>query len=86
LAATLAALTGIEPYEVLQVLHADRRWPRPAAGPAGVQVLTVWGRTGSGRRLIVVLRPASRLDWWIVGAREMYPAEVADYDRWEADQ
>ena len=86
LAATLAALTGIEPHEVLAVLQAEHRWPRPAAGPGGVRVLTVWGRTGTGRHLIVVLRPANPFDWWIVGARDMNPAEAADYDRWEAQQ
>jgi hypothetical protein len=86
LAATLAALRGLEAYEVIQALAADRRWPRPATGPAGVPVLTIWARTEAGRRLIVVLRPANQFDWWIVGARDMTTAEAAAYDRWEAQQ
>ena len=86
LAATLAALRDLEAYEVIQALTADRRWPRPATGPGGVPVLTIWARTEAGRRLIVVLRPASQFDWWIVGARDMNAAEAVAYDRWEAQQ
>jgi hypothetical protein len=55
--ALLAMLKGIEPYEVRQVLEDPRpRWPRRAVGAGGVAVMTVWGRTRAGRRLIVVLR------------------------------
>lgn len=84
----LDKLAGIEAYEVRQILEEKRaRWPRPAVGRDGVQVLTVWGRTRAGRRLIVVLRPTSGdLDWLIVGAREMTAEQAAEYDGWEADR
>ncbi|MQA25464.1 MAG: hypothetical protein GEU94_08325 [Micromonosporaceae bacterium] len=84
----LDKLAGIEAYEVRQVLEEKRpRLPRPAVGGDGVQVLTVWGRTRAGRRLIVVLRPTDNdLDWLIVGAREMTADQAAEYDRWEADR
>jgi hypothetical protein len=85
LPATLAALRGIEAYEVAEALAADRRWPRMAIGPGSVEVMTVWARTEAGRRLIVVARRADAFDWWIVGARAMSGVEAAEYDRWEAD-
>jgi hypothetical protein len=80
----LAILRGVEPYEVMQALRAEHRWPRPVIGPDGVALLTIWARTTAGRRLIVVTRSAGTFDSWIVGAREMNPAEAAEYDRWEA--
>ncbi len=80
----LAILRGVEPYEVMQALRAKHRWPRPVIGPDGVFLLTIWARTAAGRRLIVVTRPAGKFDSWIVGAREMNPAEAGEYDRWEA--
>jgi hypothetical protein len=46
----------------------------------------VWARTQADRALIVVIRHAGGLDWWIVGAREMNPAEVAEYKRWEGER
>ena len=84
----LDKLVGIEAYEVRQILEEKRpRWPRPAVGGDGVHVLTVWGRTRAGRRLIVVLRRAKGdLDWLIVGASEMTAEQAAEYDRWEADR
>jgi hypothetical protein len=85
LPALLAALVGIEPYEVREVLEEGRRWPRPALGAHGLQVLAIWGRTAAGRYLIVVLRPTGvSRDWLIVGAREMTAEQAAEYDRWEA--
>jgi len=80
----LQALKGIEPYEVRQVLEEGRRWPRPAVAQ-GIPVLAVWGRTRTGRHLIVVLRATeSSHDWLITGAREMTGEQAAEYDRWEA--
>ncbi|GEM_PF-1795967 len=83
---TLAKLSGVEPHEVMQALRSDRRWPKPAAGPNGLLVMTIWARTRAGRRLIVVTYPDEGFDSWIVGARDMNPAEAAEYDRWEATQ
>lgn len=77
------ALTGIEPYEVRQVLEADRRWPRPAVDPAGLRVLTIWARTRAGRALIVAVYHSSGHTWKILGAREMSTDELAEYAKWE---
>lgn len=82
----LAVLRGVEPYEVMQALAASRRWPRPVTGPGAVPLVTVWARTLAGRPLIVAIRHAGDFEWWIVGAREMNPAETAEYVRWEANQ
>jgi hypothetical protein len=81
----MALLRDVEPYEVMQVLLTGRRWPRPVTGPDGVSLVTVWSRTQVGRPIVVVIRNAKGLDWWIVGAREMNPAEVAEFKRWEAN-
>lgn len=59
-----ARLTGIEPHEVMQVLAAPARWPRPAVDDVGIRVLTVWGRTRTGRALMIAPRhqgPRGRL-------------------------
>lgn len=78
------ARAGIEPYEVLQVLGYAKRWPRPGHGPAGT-VPTVWGRTPTGRALLVVLWPsAGTLDHQITLARELTAEEDAQLQRWEA--
>nr|BFE64483.1 hypothetical protein GCM10020063_090090 [Dactylosporangium thailandense] len=83
--ATLAALSGIDPLEALEALNADRRLPR--AGEAlGLPVLSVWARTKAGRPLIVVLRHEGGLEWLIVGALDMTPAQRAEFEEWEADQ
>jgi hypothetical protein len=83
----LARLRGIAPHEVMQVLEDERpRWPRPALASRGIPVLAIWGRTRAGRRLIVVLRPTKvSHDWLIIGAMEMAAAQVAEFDRWEAE-
>jgi hypothetical protein len=83
---SLAALDGIEPYEVVQALGADRRWPRQAHGRGGVPVLTFWARTRRGRPLIVAVHRTGDWDWLIVGAREMYAPERMEFIRWEEDQ
>jgi hypothetical protein len=82
----MAILRGVEPYEVMQALLAGRRWPRPVIGPEGVSLVMVWARTQAGRPLVVVIRHEGGLDWWIVGAREMSPAEVAEYKGWEGER
>jgi hypothetical protein len=61
----LAALVGIEPYEVRQALEANRRWPRRATSATGVPVLTVWGRTRAGRALIVAVYHLTGFTWKI---------------------
>jgi hypothetical protein len=84
----LAALRGIEPHEVLQALSAKRRLPAPGLSPEGIRVLTIRARTNTGRPLVVVVRrmPAARIDWWIVGAREMTTAALSAFEQWEASQ
>ena len=79
----LAMLRNIEPYEVMQVLHEGRRWPRPAVGRSEVKMLTIWGRTRSGRPLIVRIQRLADWDSVILGARDMTPAEVEEFTRWE---
>jgi hypothetical protein len=79
----LRALSGIEPSEVGQVLAGKQRWPRPATAASGVRVLTVWGRTGSGRTLVVALHPLDGQSWTIIGARDLTTAEYAEFTRWE---
>jgi hypothetical protein len=81
----LALLAGIEPYEVLQVLSADRRRPVPAVA-AGIRVLTIWGRTRNGRPLIVAVRMVEPFDQLIVGAWEMTADELDRFEEWEAGQ
>jgi hypothetical protein len=83
LEAGLEALRGIEPYEVVQVLSSKRRWPRPATGPDGHPVLTIWGRTEAGRPLVVVTRQLSQWDWQIIGARTLTAQETADFEAWD---
>jgi len=52
--------------------------------PAGT-TLTVWGRTRTGRALLVVLWPErGSLDSYITGARELSADEEAELERWEA--
>ena len=82
----LAGLRGIEPGEVLQVLNAERRWPRTAVSDTGMQVLTVWGRTRTGRALLVAVRQISQWDWQILGARNLKPKEAEELTTWEEGQ
>lgn len=84
----LAALRGIEPHEVLQALAAKRRLPVPAVSPEGLRVLMIWARTNAGQPLVVFIRqmPDARMDWWIVGAREMTSVELRTFEQWEMDQ
>jgi hypothetical protein len=80
----LRSLRGIEPYEVMQVLNSKLRRPVPATGPDGHRALTIWGRTATGRGLIVALRPLSQWDWQIITARAMSDDENAEHEAWEA--
>jgi hypothetical protein len=75
---------GIEPHEVMQILNGKGRWPRPAIASTGLAPLTIWGRTGTGRPLMVAVRPLDGRDWEIVGARALTPSEVAELEEWEA--
>lgn len=84
MAVALKSLRGIEPYEVMQALSAQRRWPRPAKGPYGHAAMTIWARTNDGRPLIVVVRRLSKWDWQIIGARDLRPDEVSEFEAWEA--
>ena len=79
----LAALTGIEQYEVLQVLSARRRLPS-AASSNGVPFVVISGRTLHGRPLIVAVRRIGDFDQQIIGAREMTAAELEMFEKWEA--
>jgi hypothetical protein len=79
----LAALFGIEPYEVRQVLEAKRRWPRRATSASGVPVLTIWGRTATDRPLIVAVYHLTGFTWKIIGARKMTDKELSEFSRWE---
>lgn len=79
----LDKLQDVEPFEAVQVLAAARRWPRPARTLDGLEILTVWGRTATGRPLMVGLRRKDEWDWWIVGVRELTPGELAELRTWE---
>jgi hypothetical protein len=79
----LAALIGIEPYEVRQALEAKRRWPRRATSATAVPVLTIWSRTRAGRPLIVAVYHVSGFTWKIIGARDMTDKELVEFTQWE---
>lgn len=84
---TLAALRGLEPYEVMQALGSRRRYPVPGRSEQGLRILTIWARTSAGRPLLVALRkvPDSQRDWWIVGARDLDESELALFEQWERE-
>ncbi|WP_433191739.1 hypothetical protein ACQP1G_23660 [Nocardia sp. CA-107356] len=79
-----AHLIGIGPREVRQVLEGTRRWPR-IADDGNVTVLSVWGRTGAGRPLIVATRRQDQWTWLIIGAREMRADELTMFEEWEQE-
>lgn len=80
------AVRGIEPYEVLQVLYGPSRRPVPVRSPIGLPFLDIWGRTKTGRPLIVTLRRTSGFDALIVGAREMNGKEQEEFEAWETSR
>ena len=69
--------------QVLHVLEAELRWTRPAVDPAGLRVLTIWGRTRAGRALIVAAYQSGGQTWKIIGARELRAHELAEFAKWE---
>jgi hypothetical protein len=75
----------VEPHEVAQVVASPRRWPRPAEA-RGVRILTISGRTRTGRPLIVFARQDGPWDWLIIGARAMTPEQVKEFKLWEEEQ
>ena len=80
----LSRLRGIEPHEVHEALRAQRRWPRQACDDTvGLRVVTIWARTDGGRPLIVATRQGRSWNWQCLGARDMSPAEVQLFERWE---
>lgn len=79
----LRGLRGVEPHEVHQVLSGRRR-PVPASEAiVGIKVMTFWGRTTSGRPLIVAARHVGQWDWMLIGARDMTSEEISEFERWE---
>ena len=82
----MQALVGIDPDEVRQVCGGKRRWPRPAVGPSGVRVLTIWGRTVDSRPLIVAVRHLDDTTWKIIGARDLSATELDELARWEEER
>ncbi|MEV0339212.1 hypothetical protein AB0H49_09285 [Nocardia sp. NPDC050713] len=81
---TVLALAGIERHEVIEVLYADRRWPRRGVDPVtGLTALTIWGRTDDGRPLIVTLRASDGFDHQIVAAQPMTSNQLQEFSKWE---
>lgn len=80
------ALQGIEAYEVVQVLAGvgGRRRVVPAFSREGLPVRSIWGRSATGRALIVVVRAAGGFDSVIIGAREMSDSERGEFETWES--
>lgn len=57
----------------------------PAGALAGRDRVTIWGRTRTGRSLLVVLWPEQgSLDAYVTGGRELTVEEEAELRRWEA--
>jgi hypothetical protein len=75
-----AEAAGIEPYEALDALQGS--WPRPIR-VNGMPFLTFWGRTRSGRGLIIATRRDGPWDWQIVDLRQMTADEGSEYDKWK---
>jgi hypothetical protein len=79
-------LRGIEPYEVLQVLHGAHRLPVPVRDRFSLPMLNIWGRTKAGRPLVVTVRLAGGFDAQIVGARDMTEEERKEFQSWETSR
>lgn len=80
----LDRLRGMQPWEVMQVLTGKRpRWPRRGRDGTGASILTIWGRTNAGRALKVGVYQVSAWQWHIASARDMTPAELAEFQQWE---
>ncbi len=82
---SLRQLDRIEPREVHQALASERRWPRIARdAELGLRVLTIWARTADQRPLVIATRKRSEWDWQCLGARDMKPTEIEEFEAWEA--
>ncbi|MBT8226797.1 MAG: hypothetical protein HKP61_17230 [Dactylosporangium sp.] len=77
------ATRGIEPHEVIQVLSSGHRRIVPAHTPEGIPLRSIWGRTATGRALIVVVRPVEGFDSVIIGARELSATQGEEFEAWE---
>ncbi|MEU4342053.1 hypothetical protein AB0H00_12410 [Nocardia sp. NPDC023852] len=78
------AMAGIERHEVIEVLYAERRWPRRGIDPVtGLWALTIWARTDAGRPLIVTLRALDGFDRQIVAVQQMTPDQLQEFSKWE---
>lgn len=74
------AVYGIRPEEVWQVLHATRRLTRQMSDNSDA----IFGVTAAGRYLVllVVESEFEDNDWDLVAARDMYPDEIAMFDKY----
>jgi hypothetical protein len=73
----------IEPFEALQVVVEDRpRLPLPGTA-TGFPVLTVVGRTRTGRPLAVVCRDLGEMTWQVLFVRRLSDTEAAWFTTWE---
>jgi hypothetical protein len=77
---------GISPDEVMQVLYGAARRPVPVRSREGLAFVNVWGRTASGRPLIVTVRRLDGFDAMIVGARDMSADEKGEFEKWDASR
>jgi hypothetical protein len=67
----------------MQVLAAHHRRVVRAYSLEGAAFRSVWGRTVTGRPLIVVVRPSGGFNAKIIGAREMDAKEKEVFEAWE---
>ena len=71
---------GIDPAEVWQVLHAQRRLTRQMSEDANA----VFGVTDLGRHLVVFVVESTYEDndWDVVAARDMFSDEIAMFTKY----
>jgi len=74
------AVYGITPNEVWQAPHATRRLTRQVNDDSDA----IFGVTAAGRHLVVLVVESKfeDNDWDVVAAREMYPDEIAMFDKY----
>jgi hypothetical protein len=69
----------------MQVVTGKTRWVRSAvAGWGDLQLVTIWGRTYNDRPLLVAVRLLGNMRTQIIGARDLRPEELAEFEAWEA--